>query len=134
MRNWILKSHCLEFLTCSFTVLYFCFINSVCFCDIAVFAVCTCKMKVREIIYFYTAFMQMLSIGAKLTVRHIGRQMKPENAAKMIFDVTDVLGSLTFEVGRFFFCVCVYYVLFNIQKGQCMHVHLICIFEKSNFL
>lgn len=63
MHNWILKSHCLEFLTCCFKVLFFCFINAVCFCDIAVFAVSTLKVKVREVIYFYTVFMQMLSMG-----------------------------------------------------------------------
>lgn len=53
---------------------YFIFIHvkyvcvCVCVCDIATFAVCTCMMKVREMIYFYTVFMQM-SIQAKLTIR-----------------------------------------------------------------
>lgn len=51
---------------------YFIFIHvkyvCVCVCDIATFAVCTCMMKVREMIYFYTVFMQM-SIEAKLTIR-----------------------------------------------------------------
>lgn len=70
MRSWILKSHCLEFLICFFTVLF----NSKYVCDNVMFAVCTCKMKVRQMIYFYTIFMQM-------SVRHLERKMKPEKAA-----------------------------------------------------
>ncbi len=89
------------------------------------------RWKWEKWFIFYTAFMQMLSIGPKLTVRHIGRQMKPEDAAKMISLMLLMFWVLLHLKSA---DLCVYYVLFNIQKGQCMHVNLICIFEKSNFL
>lgn len=73
MRTWILKSHLSRVFNMFLHSIIFSFNNSECICDIAVFAVCTCKMKVREMIYFYTVFMQMLSIGTKSSVRHVGR-------------------------------------------------------------
>lgn len=49
MHSWILKSHCLKFLTCFFTVLF----NSTYFCDNVMFAVCTCEMKERNDLFLY---------------------------------------------------------------------------------